>query len=216
MYVDKPLSYEWMESVELSLLAEKKGVLLAVGFNRRYAPLYCEAKRWMQDAGGFDWCSAVKHRVKQQKHSFKQTMYDDLIHILDILLWLGEESCEVHGHQHKIDQEGRMLHTSGNVSFGEATGSYSMVRLAGIDIEKLELHGGGRSVEVTNLETAIFYEHGVMPRTRSYGSWDSLLMRRGFEGIIDHFLQSIDNPQECNIRADLVLESHRLVERLSL
>ena len=34
VYVDKPFSYEWAESVEMASYAERKGVLLAAGFNR--------------------------------------------------------------------------------------------------------------------------------------------------------------------------------------
>lgn len=39
-----------------------------------------------------------------------------------------------------------------------SVGMYSMVREAGVDLEKLELHGNGRSVEVADLDQAILYE----------------------------------------------------------
>jgi virulence factor len=216
VYVDKPISYEWQESLELAQLAEKKGVLLAVGFNRRFAPMYREAKQWLRSVGGFDWGSVIKHRMHPQKYPFKQTIYDDLIHMLDLLLWFAEEPFEVSSHQLQINGEGRLLHASGTLSFNEATGIYSMVRRAGIDLEKIELHGKGRSVEVTDLETAVFFELGQMPKTRHFGSWDSVWLRRGFEGVVQHFLESIEDPQHCEIRADLVLPSHQLVEQISI
>jgi virulence factor len=216
VYVDKPLSYEWNESVELAALAEKKGLLLGVGFNRRYAPLYIEARRWMQDAGGFDWCSAAKHRIKQQAHNARKTFYDDLIHMLDLLVWLGDGSFEVAAHQQQVDGEGKLLHASGSLTLGTSTGTYSMVRLSGVDLEKLELHGSGRAVEVINLESAVFYEKGCAPVSRGFGSWDSILRRRGFEGVVEHFLQSLEDPASCGIRADQVLATHSLVEKLAL
>ncbi|MFC5449638.1 Gfo/Idh/MocA family protein [Paenibacillus aestuarii] len=216
VYVDKPLSYEWEQSVEMAAFAEKRGVLLAAGFNRRFAPLYIEAKAWLKETGGFDYCAAVKHRLKQQGFGAKETMYDDLIHMLDLLLWLGEEPYEVNASQQQVDEDGRLLHASGSLSFGNAVGTYSMVRLAGTDLERVELHGSGRSVEITNLESGIFYEKGAMPRLRNFGSWDSVLARRGFAQVVDHFLQTMDHPEQCSIRADLVLDSHRLVERLSV
>ncbi|MBD0379883.1 Gfo/Idh/MocA family protein [Paenibacillus sedimenti] len=215
VYVDKPLSNHWEQSVEMASFAEQKGVLLAAGFNRRFAPLYLEAKQWLKDAGGFDWCSAVKHRIKQQGHGAKETLYDDLIHMLDLLLWLGESPYEVNTCNQQLDQEGKLLHASGTLGFGSAIGTYSMVRLAGVDLEKVELHGSGRSVEVTNLESAVFYEKGAMPRIRTFGSWDTVLERRGFAGVVQHFLDSLNHPEACSIRADLVLDSHQLVERLS-
>lgn len=214
VYVDKPLSDDWEESVRMTALANNKGLLLAAGFNRRFAPLYREAKHWMKEAGGFDWCSAVKHRIKQQSHSAKKTFYDDLIHMLDLLVWLGDGSYEVSSHQKHVDGEGKLLHASGSLAFGTATGTYSMVRLAGVDLEKLELHGSGRSVEVVNLESAVFYEKGRAPQLRSFGGWDTVLKRRGFEGVVNHFVQSLDTPSECEIHADRVLETHRLVEKL--
>lgn len=39
-----------------------------------------------------------------------------------------------------------------------SVGMYSMLREAGVDLEKLELHGNGRSVEVADLDQAILYE----------------------------------------------------------
>ncbi|MEW9699818.1 Gfo/Idh/MocA family protein [Paenibacillus sp. SI8] len=216
VYVDKPLSYQWEQSMEMASYAERKGVLLAAGFNRRFAPLYAEAKLWLREAGGFDWCSAVKHRIKQQGHSAKETLYDDLIHMLDLLIWLGDNPYEIRGYQQQVDETGRLLHASGTLGFGSSVGTYSMVRLAGVDLEKVELHGNGRSVEVTNLESAVFYEKGAAPRVRTFGSWDTVLERRGFAGVVQHFIDHMNNPHACTIRADLVLDSHQLVERLSV
>ncbi|MEC0230303.1 Gfo/Idh/MocA family protein [Paenibacillus alba] len=216
VYVDKPLSCEWDQSVQMASFAEQKGVLLAAGFNRRFAPLYMEAKHWLQETGGFDWCSAVKHRVKLQNHGAKETLYDDLIHMLDLLLWLGEKPYDIQAYHQQVDEAGKLLHASGTLAFGSSLGTYSMVRLAGVDLEKVELHGSGRSVEVTNLESAVFYEKGTAPRIRTFGSWDTVLERRGFASVVQHFLDSLDNPSACTIRGDLVLASHQLVERLSV
>ncbi|NOV00109.1 Gfo/Idh/MocA family protein [Paenibacillus planticolens] len=216
VYVDKPLSYDWAQSVEMASYAERKGVLLAAGFNRRFAPLYIEARDWLKEAGGFDWCEAVKHRIKQQGHSAKETLYDDLIHMLDLLLWLGGGSYEVSTCNQQVDEDGKLLHASGTLNFGAALGNYSMVRLAGVDLEKVELHGSGRSACVTNLESAVFYEKGAAPRIHTFGSWDTVLERRGFASVVQHFLDSLADPNACTIRGDLVLESHRLVERLSV
>lgn len=216
VYVDKPLSYVWAESVEMASYAERKGILLAAGFNRRYAPLYMEAKMWLQEAGGFDWASAVKHRTKLQGHGAKETLYDDLIHMLDTLLWLGESPYEVKTSHQQVDDRGKLLHASGTLGFGASMGSYSMVRLAGVDLEKVELHGSGRSVEVTNLESAVFYDKNAAPRLRTFGSWDTVLERRGFAGVVQHFLDSLNDPNDCGIRGDRVLASHALVEKLSV
>jgi len=92
--------------------------------------------------------------------------------------------------------------------------AYSMVRLAGSDLEKLELHGHGRSAEVTNMEVAAMVEKGNATH-HTFGSWDTVLRRRGFEGVVHHFLSTLRTPEQCSIRADLVLESHRLADQIS-
>lgn len=215
VYVDKPLSYDIGESERLASLAERKGKLLAVGFNRRFAPLYQEAKAWLEEAGGFNVCIAAKHRIRQQRHSAKHTLYDDLLHMIDLLVWLGSKNDkQVASYIEQTDEAGRLVHATGSLRLGNAAAVFTMDRFAGADLEKLELHGSGRSVEVTNMETATLYDKQGGERRRSFGNWDTTLYRRGFAGVIDHFLVSLDEPEQCVIRADQVLETHRLVEKL--
>lgn len=215
VYVDKPLAYDLGDAERMAERAERAGKLLAVGFNRRFAPMYIEAKAWLDEAGGFDLAVAQKHRVRQQRHGLAQTFYDDLIHMIDLLVWLSGGSYEARQCVKAADAEGRLLHATGQLGLGGASGLFSMVRYAGADLEKLELHGSKRSVEVTNMEAAAFYDqHRMGPRTASFGSWDSVLMRRGFTGAVDHFLDSLHDPARCSIRADRVLGTHRLTEQL--
>lgn len=218
VYVDKPLSYDIRESEEMAAYAETKGLLLAVGFNRRFAPLYGEAKAWAEASGGFDSCTALKHRTKLQSHDAKRTFYDDLIHMLDLLVWLGGPDYELIGKRQRADGGGRLLDAAGMLAFGGSNGplgKYEMVRTAGADLEKLVLHGSGRSAEVINMEQAMLCEHGAAPLQRGFGSWDTVLMRRGFAGAVEHFLACLQNPDTCGIRADLTLSTHRLAERLA-
>jgi virulence factor len=214
VYVDKPLSYNLRESVEMAAFAEAQGVLLAVGFNRRFAPQYVQAKSWLEEAGGFSHCSVVKHRTGLQQRPARETVYDDLIHMLDLLLWLGGDSYELLQASVDQDSERRMTRAFGTLRLGETAGMFSMDRLAGVDFERVELHGSGRSAEITQMEQAVLYERGRLPQTIGFGSWDTILQRRGFAAAVDHFLDSIAVPEQCGIRAGLVLEAHELAERL--
>ncbi|WP_322905356.1 Gfo/Idh/MocA family oxidoreductase [Paenibacillus campi] len=218
VYVDKPLAYELKQAERLAALAEQKGVLLAVGFNRRFAPLYKQASAWLAEAGGFELCEVSKHRTRLQHLPARETMYDDLIHMLDLLVWLGNERYDILAHQlHKQsnDSNGALLHTSGMLSLGKGRyGQYSMARNAGADLEKLVLHGSGCSAEVVNMEQLYLYEKDTLPQQQSPGNWESIWQRRGFTGVVEHFWSHLDTPQQCNIRADLVLDTHRLVEEL--
>lgn len=223
VYVDKPLSYDIRQSAAMVEAAEKSGRLLAVGFNRRFAPLYAEAKAWIGEAGAFQLCSAEKHRVKQQRHSAKETLYDDLIHMLDLLVWLGGDRWDVRAYTQSVDEAGRLRFASGSLAFAdcagvaeaEGLGSFAMARSAGCDLERLELHGAGRSAQVVNLEQASFSDKTSGTRQKTFGSWDSVSFRRGFTGAVEHFLDSLDAPSSCTIRADKVWSVHRLVEELA-
>lgn len=213
VYVDKPLSTDLAESRAMASLAERKGLLLGVGFNRRFAPLYVEAKAWLEEAGGFVQAQAVKHRTAAQPRSARDTVYDDLIHMLDLLLWLGGEQGGLLTGGVETDGQGRMRHAFGSLPLAGGLGSYGMVRSAGRDFERLELHGSGRSAVVEDLERATWTDSGGYPQERGFGSWDTVLKRRGFEGVVQHVLDTLHEPQRCAVRADALLGSHELAER---
>ncbi|MDP5276617.1 Gfo/Idh/MocA family protein [Chengkuizengella axinellae] len=215
VYVDKPLSNHIKESMELVNLAEQKQLLLCVGFNRRFAPQYIEAKNWMDEVGGFDTCIVQKHRTQLQNLTARHTIYDDLIHIVDLLLWIGAGVKEVSSYTRNVDKNERLLNASGHLIFGSSSGFFSMNRQSGADIESLELNGGGRSVKITNMEQTAFYDLKTGEHYKPFGSWDTILYRRGFVGVVDHFLETLHKPETCTVRAEQVLETHLLMEQLS-
>jgi virulence factor len=214
VYVDKPFSYSIKESREMAKAAEDRALLLAAGFNRRFAPHYMEAKKVMFESGGFTSCIAQKHRIKLQNLIAKETLYDDLIHMLDLLVWMNDGKFELAHYRQEVNEQDKLLHTSGVLRLGRGTGIFSMDRNAGHDLEKLELHGNGFSIEIINMENAKFSSQKTGEISKGFGSWDDILYRRGFTGIVNHFLESLDKPSECLTGADKVLRTHELVEQL--
>ncbi|MET3940964.1 virulence factor [Paenibacillus sp. PvP094] len=215
VYVDKPLSYTLRESEEMTAFAEAQGLLLAVGFNRRFAPMYQKAKAWMQGGQGFESLMLTKHRTGIQILSAAKTIYDDLIHMLDLMLWYSDHHVELVHQWIRTNDMDQLLHAAGSAKLGrKAIGRFDMVREAGADLEKIELHGGGRSVEVVNMEEARYIEGGGLERKETFGSWDSILTRRGFNGAVDHFLANLDTPDDCIISSSHVMDSHELAEQL--
>ncbi|WP_310550203.1 Gfo/Idh/MocA family protein [Paenibacillus glufosinatiresistens] len=215
VYVDKPLSYRLEESAEMAQSAEEKGLLLAVGFNRRFAPLYLQAREWVEQAGRPGFLTAYKHRTGLQPLTARETVHDDLIHMLDLLLWLGGDEAALEGARLLRDGEGRLLRVSGSLEWQGALGQFGMARDSGADAERLELHGEGRSAIVQDMEQAILQEKSRPARTLGCGSWDTLLDRRGFSGAVAHFLDHIGQPSGCSIGAGRVLTAHKLADRLS-
>jgi len=214
VYVDKPLSYSIEESIRMNELAEKKNLLLAVGFNRRFAPKYVEAKNWLTSGGGITQCIVQKHRTKIITQSFSETIYDDLIHMLDLLIWLNDTNYQKLNCIVQKNLSTQLLSNSGVIAFKDSTGIFSMERRAGADLEKMELHGNGRSAEVVNLEKMRLCEINKPEILSGFGSWDDVLYRRGFDSIVNHFLDCLDNQADCKVSSSRVMATHQLVEQI--
>ncbi|TYP70738.1 Gfo/Idh/MocA family protein [Paenibacillus methanolicus] len=221
VYVDKPLSCDIGQSEEMAAEAKRQGLLLAVGFNRRFAPMVAEARSWLAEAGGAGTVIVQKNRTKPQKRSVKETLYDDAIHGIDLAMWLcgdGEADPELAAASVAADGDGYLRSVFGmlqSTAGRSCAGAFSMDRAAGADAERVELHGGGRTAIVEDLERAVLYGAAEGSRTLAFGGWDSHLKRRGFEGVVQHTLDSLADPSRCAIRADKVLGSHYMVERLA-
>ncbi|WP_211745235.1 Gfo/Idh/MocA family oxidoreductase [Paenibacillus sp. Marseille-Q4541] len=218
VYVDKPLSYDLKESIEMAAFAESMNILLAVGFNRRFAPLYRDAKSWITEKGAIEHISLSKHRSKLSTDSARVTVYDDFIHMIDTLLWLSGEDYELVSHQLHSSPGGSLLQGHGQIRFGEKNegfGTISTIRFAGADLERVELHGQGRTTIVEQMETAKRWEPGRGETIITCGNWDSIVKRRGFVQTVEHFLDHIDKDQElCELHAAHLLASHELAEQL--
>ena len=213
-YVDKPLSADLAEAETLAGLADDLGVLLAVGFNRRFAPAYRTARYWVSDS--LRWFSLDKHRPSLQDAPARHTVYDDAIHLLDLALWLlGAESAEPEREDLllRTDAHGRMLLCAALLGADGGSGSLAMHRGSGADTERLELHGDGRSAAVTDLERLELRRDG---RTQlpPAASWESVAHRKGFAGLLEHVLDNLATPRTCEVSASRVLPAHRLAERL--
>ncbi len=210
-YVDKPLSAHLAEAEALAGLADELGVLLAVGFNRRFAPAYRTARYWVSDSPR--WFSLAKHRRSLQDAPARHTVYDDAIHLLDLAVWLlGPRAAEEHLLL-RTDHLGRMTTCSVLLSGADVSGSLAMHRLSGTDTERLELHGDGRSATVTDLERLELHRDGRVQLPPA-ASWESVAHRRGFAALLDHVLDSLKAPESCEVSASRVLPAHRLAERL--
>ncbi|RJQ76771.1 gfo/Idh/MocA family oxidoreductase [Pseudonocardiaceae bacterium YIM PH 21723] len=212
VYVDKPLAENLSDSTALANRAAERGLLLAVGFNRRFAPAYLRARDRILESGPIEHITALKHRPSPIEGSLREIVYDDLIHLIDLLAWLGGDGTELDAGTLHTDSAGRLTLAAGQVRLPTGTGSFAMHRNAGSDQEYLFLHGAERSAAVENLEILRFPDLGAEPETPVPS--ESPAHRRGFAPLIDHVLATYRNPSACQVRADLTLTSHRLAEDL--
>jgi len=216
VYVDKPLAYDLGTARELAALADRHGRLLAVGFNRRFAPTYLAARDWLIEVGGPELVVAGKHRAAVHEQDARTAVFDDLIHLLDLLTWFSDAELDLTDAQLQVDAEGRFLLAVGGTRPAGRTGPlgrFAMCRTAGADTEEIALHGHGRSAHLMGLESGHLQDH---TGTRIIGTapWEPVATRRGFTGLLDAVLAGVQDPAGCSVAATRVLGAHRLAEQV--
>ncbi|GGE08751.1 virulence factor MviM [Marinithermofilum abyssi] len=210
VYVDKPLAATIEQAEQLVELSNKLNRKLMVGFNRRFAPFYIEAKQKSQKIA---WIRIEKHRVNgiYPNHTFNFTLFDDYIHLVDTARWVGAhsitdgmiqktESNQLYYVQHQLTSESYPITTS-------------MHRQAGTNLEQLEIVLTGSILRVKNLEVMEIEENGTV-QTKSSASWDSILKRRGFEGAVYHFIDCLIQDKEPKVNGWEALQSQLWVEQM--
>lgn len=212
VYVDKPLAATLEEAEKLVTLSQTTGRKLMVGFNRRFVPMYIRAKELALKPA---WIKIEKHRTnKVRQESFELTLLDDYIHLVDLVRWFGG--------QEPVDFEGIILE-NGNHNliyshhrFKTRDDLYictGMHRKAGTNLEKIELVSDDRIIRVMNLDQMEIEENNTVIHSHM-SSWDSIQRRRGFEGAVDHFVQSIIGDTNPVVNCEEAYKSQHLLHKL--
>lgn len=207
VYVDKPIAYSFEQSQELVELSERAGRILMVGFNRRFAPMYAGLSR--VEGRRVILMQKNRHALPDYARRF---VFDDFIHVVDTMRFLspGEtRGARVSSFQRAGLLHHLLLHLEGD-GFA-ATGV--MNRDSGASEETLEVMSPGNKWVVRGLDTTVHYREGEERITRS-GDWDPVLRRRGFTGIVDHFLDCARRDAAPLHSARDALETHSLCERI--
>ena len=205
--VDKPLAPQLHEAGRLVDLAERQGVSLAVGFNRRFAPAYA-------DLAGLDPSVVLieKNRVGLPGDP-RQFVFDDFIHVVDTLRFLlppGREEvsvwCSV--------ADGLLATVTVALRVEACTALGVMHRLSGAEEETLEVMGNGYKHRVRDL-TEVWRSNadrgdGVL-RARRDG-WAAMATVRGFTAMCDAFLSSVRSEEVLSARD--ALRTHEICEQV--
>ncbi|MFE2324911.1 Gfo/Idh/MocA family protein [Streptomyces sp. NPDC059385] len=202
-YVDKPLAYELADSQRLVELAEERGVSLAVGFNRRYAPGYAQCAEHARDL-----IVMQKNRVGLPEDP-RTMVLDDFIHVVDTLRFLLPGETD-HVDVRAVVREGLMHQVVLQMSGAGFTALGIMNRLSGSTEEILEVSGQDTKRQVVNLAEVI--DHKGQPTVRRRGDWVSVARQRGIEQVVDHFLEAVATGRTLDARDALL--THELCERV--
>lgn len=201
--VDKPLADNLDDAARLIELADRQNRLLAVGFNRRFAPDYSMLRDVPRSM-----LLMQKHRHAQPS-TIRQTIFDDFIHVVDTLRFLApaqveRESVETIVRDGLLEAVTLTLHGRGYSALG------IMHRASGLDEERLDVLGSGAKHSVVDLAERVEFDGGER-RTRR-GDWASVGRQRGFEAMCAWFLDAVS--AGLPTAAEDLLEPHRLCERI--
>jgi virulence factor len=213
VFCEKPLAITSADAEMVAQLAEARGRVLMVGFNRRFAPVY-EAGRAAFSERGATFCVAQKNR----EGSEYRATFENAIHMVDLLRWYcGGEPVAVEAHAAGDDpwQEDGV---SALIRFDNGnTGVLMAARVAGAWSEKLDAYGDGVTASVTAPDRVEITKASVKTAREmspeAFG-WATATNTFGFAGAVHHFLDRVrDRRAPLTSGADAV-RTHRLLEQI--
>ncbi len=147
VYVEKPATNSSKDTHELANLAKEHKRIFMVGFNRRFAILYKQAKNIFGDRK-IQMCVFEKHRPGIMQRDLFNTYLDDTIHQIDLLrFYCGDVSANYTG----FTMEGDNLSSAVSIC-NIQTGGIGIIqtsRQAGMWQERMTLHGDDLTIEVS-------------------------------------------------------------------
>lgn len=202
-YVDKPLAYELADSERLVTLAERRGVSLTVGFNRRHAPGYAQCLDHPREL-----ILMQKNRTGLPEEP-RSMILDDFIHVVDTLRFLVPGPVDDVTVRARVDA-GLLHHVVLQLSGDGFTALGVMNRLSGSNEEILEVSGQDTKRQVVNLAEVI--DHKGQPTVRRRGDWVPVSRQRGIEQAALAFLDAVRAGEVLSARD--ALATHELCERV--
>lgn len=214
VYSEKSLTTKSRQSFELSELADELKRILVVGFNRRYSPLFQQAKEIFGDRR-VQLAVIQKHRDMSGEPTLDDLYLDDTIHQIDMARYFcGEvvpistsytlEKCEIAGAVSQMDIPGG----------GQCV--LAVCRNAGAWQESVTLHGDGLTVHVNAFDRLLvkYPDREVIYGTDRPGNYVSDMRERGFVGEIEHFIECAKTRQTPRTNGYEAAQTQVLMEKL--
>ncbi len=164
VFIEKPPGVTKEQTRQMANLAEKKGVMTMVGFQRRFAPVMVEAKKRIEERGNIIQCQAnfFKNYIDQPPYynGAIDILTCDAIHSVDILRWMaGEPKKIVSSVKSLFAEYDNCFYAMIEFESG-AIGFLSTNWVSGTRIYSVEMHGKGICAFVNPEESAVIYKDG--------------------------------------------------------
>ncbi len=214
VFLEKPATLHSQETQALAELAERRGRVLMVGFNRRFAPLHVKAAQLWQGRP-VDLALFEKHRPVASHPNLEHQFTDDTIHQIDLLRFFCGDGQVVSTVQHTSPD--RLLGAASTVALER--GGYAMVVTslqAGRWQEMYTLHGGSQTMIVDAFSRLrLVGKQEDVVREETYAStWITTLEGRGFNGMVAHFMECIRQRSQPQPSAWDAVKTQQMVEAM--
>lgn len=207
VYVDKPVSTNYDDILNLSALAKDSNLTLMCGFNRRHVPRINEFR---QD-GLPDTLMIQKNRFNHPG-DIRTFIYDDFIHVIDTLLYLYNQPIDSINYNAKVTN-GQIEHITLSIHNSNTTAIGLMNRMSGLKEERIEFTKKNKKNILLNLDQVEVFENEQY-KVVTYDDWVSTLERRGFKDIISTFITAIQTGDTLEKQLIDSIETHRICNYL--
>jgi virulence factor len=212
--VEKPATLTSHETALLGELADQGGRVFMIAFNRRFAPLYKQAKELFAGRR-VTLCVAEKHREHAVNSSLIDHYYEESIHMIDLLRWYGGEAHAVS--TRSLMRDGKLTDAASLIAFeGDGIGVLTASLEGGGWMERVTLHGEGLSVQVDafrELRVLRGKDDQVSGREMA-AEWLTSQSIRGFEQLITHFIDCVEQRLTPHTSAQEAFNTQLLLEQM--
>jgi predicted dehydrogenase len=220
LFIEKPPGANSDETRQILEAAEKQGVWVMVGLQRRYTAVTREAMRLVAAKGPVSLATTTFNKqLPQSADEFTSTLWNDLVHVVDLLRYMaGGETQEVTAYQDRFGGEG-LDHYTALVRFdNDATGVMFGNRASGGRVLRSELHGVGIGCYMQIPGQIDIHEDN---QVRTLGGWeidgaDEADVPR-YEGVLhmhEHFLECVRRDEQPLTDLRDVIHSIDLVDQI--
>jgi len=209
VYIDKPISMDFSETKKIVALAERRGKIVMVGFNRRFIPMVEQLK----NKGRANLILMQKNRFAAPDY-VRRFVVEDFIHVVDTLRFLMDtEVLDVKVEFNRHD--GMLNHLVIQLIGKDCIAIGIMNRNGGATEEIIEYTTSHHKYVVNSLVETTHY-HNKQISIEKFGDWEPTLYKRGFYQIIDHFIDCIQHHKQPNPAIGDSLITHEICERIVL
>ena len=214
VYTEKPLTQNNPQAHELAELAQEKQRILMVGFNRRFALLYRQAKERLEGRS-IQLITVQKHRTIPYYQNLATNYHEDCIHQIDLMrFYAGDvEPMETHFQM----KGGKLQSAISTVSLPNGgLGSILSSHTAGLWQENVTIHAEGLSIHVDAFRNLLIRHNNFEELYGSdrAGNWMPDLKERGFIPEIEHFFHCVQSREEPESSAFEATKTQQLMEKL--